>query len=357
MFKFIVMLLLSLSLIRASRIDGKQEEGSRQHSQSCQSKDNDHGDDDKNCLLSDDHQPQKDDKASLLPRWNPRALHPCNIRQITWQQFLEEFGPSGLPPMYPDPLVIILPDEKKTKRNQKFQDLSQKDRILDSFPLNFTVTLSSSNSFSEHRRKIPFSQYLDELVVLKEDDGSAGDLQYYDPSFEPELEHQQQHGQSAAQSATITSTHRQASSTPLSNETWYLFGETYSPEWKLFLSHYELPLCEACLPDSVALSFGIGDCGSGVQWHVHGPGFSEAVIGRKHWILYQDKPDFHKDQTSLNWMEENYMNIMNPNDRPLECTLNPGDIIYFPNMWWHATINLDDYTAFVSTFTQEHLFV
>jgi hypothetical protein len=25
-------------------------------------------------------------------------------------------------------------------------------------------------------------------------------------------------------------------------------------------------------------------------------------------------------------------------------------------MWWHATLNLDDYTAFVSTFTQEHLF-
>lgn len=88
-------------------------------------------------------------------------------------------------------------------------------------------------------------------------------------------------------------------------------------------------------------------------------------------------------------MEHNYMN-MEPKDRPFECTLDPGDIIYFPNMvsqffvskprllflrdcltaslpllpmvflskqWWHATINLDDYTAFVSTFTQEHLFV
>jgi len=27
-----------------------------------------------------------------------------------------------------------------------------------------------------------------------------------------------------------------------------------------------------------------------------------------------------------------------------------------PDMWWHATINIDDYTAFVSTFTQEHVF-
>ena len=26
-------------------------------------------------------------------------------------------------------------------------------------------------------------------------------------------------------------------------------------------------------------------------------------------------------------------------------------------MWWHATINIDDYTAFVSTFVQDHLYV
>lgn len=91
------------------------------------------------------------------------------------------------------------------------------------------------------------------------------------------------------------------------------------------------------------------------------PGFSEAIHGRKHWVLYNEKPEFHKDQTSRNWMEYNYMSMINSNsgndERPLECTLDPGDIIYFPDMWWHATINLDPYTAFVSTFTQEHLFV
>jgi oxalate decarboxylase/phosphoglucose isomerase-like protein (cupin superfamily) len=35
-------------------------------------------------------------------------------------------------------------------------------------------------------------------------------------------------------------------------------------------------------------------------------------------------------------------------------TVDPGDTIYFPDRWWHATINLDPYTAFVSTFTTEH---
>jgi quercetin dioxygenase-like cupin family protein len=35
-------------------------------------------------------------------------------------------------------------------------------------------------------------------------------------------------------------------------------------------------------------------------------------------------------------------------------TVHPGDLIYFPDRYWHATINIDPYTAFVSTFTQEH---
>ena len=146
-----------------------------------------------------------------------------------------------------------------------------------------------------------------------------------------------------------------------SNETWYLFGETYSSEWKSLLRHYQLPPCQACNDPNdeslVALSFGIGNSGSGVQWHVHGPGFSEAIHGRKHWVLYpfQDRPDFHPDQTSLNWMYYNYIQL-HTTARPLECTLFPGDLLYFPDLFWHATINIDDYTAFVSTFTQEHLF-
>ncbi len=55
-------------------------------------------------------------------------------------------------------------------------------------------------------------------------------------------------------------------------------------------------------------------------------------------------------------MEYNYTTIA-PGSHPYECTLSPGDVIYFPDMWWHATINVDSNTAFVSTFTQEHLFL
>jgi Cupin-like domain len=247
--------------------------------------------------------------------WDPKEDHPCTIEQITMNDFMERHGSQGgLPPLFPTPLIIV---DAPKERNQPFRDLTGSDTILQSFPGNFSVTLSSSNSFSEHRRTIPFAQYLEEVATQR-------------PTPDQK-----------------------------SNETWYLFGETYSKGWKQLLQHYQLPPCQACQRDEhdtwVALSFGIGNSGSGVSWHVHGPGFSEAVHGRKHWVLQQSTPVFHPDQTSYNWMHYNYSS-MSPAERPLECTLYPGDMVYFPDMWWHATINLDDYTAFISTFTQEHLF-
>lgn len=244
-------------------------------------------------------------------KWVPEAAHPCTVERITAKQFQSRFGPQGLPPMFPTPIVIVA--DPTGTRNAKFRQLTSQNDIQNFFPENFNVTLSSSNSFSEHRLTIPLSQYLDSLSVDTTPD-------------------------------------------QLSNETWYLFGETFSEEWKRLLRHYEIPRCQACDRDMVALSFGIGNRGSGVQWHVHGAGFAETIWGRKHWVLQHDRPDFHKDQTSRNWMENNY-NDLSANNRPLECTLSPGDLIYFPDMWFHATINLDPYTVFVSTFTQEHLFV
>jgi hypothetical protein len=40
--------------------------------------------------------------------------------------------------------------------------------------------------------------------------------------------------------------------------------------------------------------------------------------------------------------------------KPWECTIHEGEMIYFPDGWHHATINLERYTVFVSSFTSEH---
>jgi len=273
-------------------------------------------------------------------KWRPEDEHPCTVRQrFTRREFLQKFGPRGLPPLYPEPIVILgsNDDDGDADPNREFRRLTERDNLLEWFGPDFDVTLSSSNARSEHRRTVPLRQYVDEITAAGE-----------------------------------TTPDQRA------NETWYLFGETYSDAWRdLLYPHYRLPPCHTCNRNhyAVALSFGIGNRGSGVQWHQHGPGFSEALHGRKHWVLYPPgaatAADFPKDQSSRQWMEDVYypMKMMMKEDvvdgggdddddgessLPVECTLDPGDIIYFPDGWWHATINLDPYTAFISTFTTEH---
>lgn len=321
--------------------------------------------------------------------WNPEDTHPCNIRRYTdagWQhtrlvslkqqQQEEEYEqrdrmrngnerrnnnnnnmdfPLSLtgtttttaksygivPILYHEPFII----QRSRNVNELFRYKTHRHRILQQFNnhnnhTTFRVTLSSSNALSEHRQTVLFSDYLNTSYTIGE---------------------------------TLPDQR--------SNESWYLFGETYTKEWhNAILQYYVLPPCATCQTDNVALSFGIGNSGSGVQWHTHGPGFSEAVHGRKHWILHPPtRPTainhnnnhnnksssfheipidgYHKDQSSRYWMEYVYPSIPRDirNRYYYECTLDPGDLIYFPNHWWHATINLDRYTAFISTFTNEYI--
>ncbi|XP_015992186.2 jmjC domain-containing protein 8 isoform X4 [Rousettus aegyptiacus] len=90
--------------------------------------------------------------------------------------------------------------------------------------------------------------------------------------------------------------------------------------------------------------------GSGVPFHWHGPGFSEVIYGRKRWFLYppEKTPEFHPNKTTLSWLQNIYP-ALTPSARPLECTIQAGEVLYFPDRWWHATLNLDT-SVFISTF-------
>ncbi|KAK1784799.1 hypothetical protein P4O66_003474 [Electrophorus voltai] len=90
--------------------------------------------------------------------------------------------------------------------------------------------------------------------------------------------------------------------------------------------------------------------GTGVPFHWHGPGYSEVIYGRKRWFLYppDEAPEFHPNHTTLSWVTHSYPNLELWN-RPLECTIRPGEVLYFPDRWWHATLNLDT-SVFISTF-------
>lgn len=320
-------------------------------------------------------------------KWDPTSTsHPCNIHRISDSDLLRFYGPLGLPNLYPYPLVIYPDDvdsnnnktgggsKSRTRHNAFFANLTTIDNLSKQFSSDFNVTLTGSDSLSSHRRVVPLTQYLKEVIIGNRDIGFPGET----------LPDQ------------------------LGNETWYLFGETFTSEWANFLQNYELPSCHSCTPlhyqqHLVALSFGIGNIGSGVQWHLHGPGFSETIHGRKHWVLYPPKlrPEYDLNYASRHWMENVYPTLDDwsaldvekekyshlaylqkwrattqkvmaedavkiaedvndedngpSNKKPWECTIHEGEMIYFPDGWHHATINLETYTVFVSSFTSEHV--
>lgn len=180
------------------------------------------------------------DDAKQQWNWDPYSHHQCNIKRISQTELTRRFGSLGVPNLYPYPLVIV-PDDggsNKGTRNELFANLTTKEHLPLNFPSDFNVTLTGSDSLSSHRRTIPLKQYLHEITNM-----NGGETR-------PDQ---------------------------LGNQTWYLFGETHSGEWANFLRLYNLPSCHSCTQmhyaqSLIALSFGIGNVGSGVQWHYHGPG-------------------------------------------------------------------------------------
>ncbi|XP_041133014.1 jmjC domain-containing protein 8 isoform X3 [Polyodon spathula] len=135
----------------------------------------------------------------------------------------------------------------------------------------------------------------------------------------------------------------------LGSDTLYFFGDNNFTEWRSLFQNYFPP--PYTLPGtSGAYSFGIAGPGTGVPFHWHGPGYSEVIYGRKRWFLYPPEkvPNFHPNKTTLSWVVDTYP-ALNQEDRPIECTIHPGEVLFFPDRWWHATLNLDT-SVFISTF-------
>ncbi|XP_021041864.2 jmjC domain-containing protein 8 isoform X2 [Mus caroli] len=189
--------------------------------------------------------------------------------------------------------------------NSKFRALCSRENLLASFGDN-VVRLSTANTYSYQKVDLPFQEYVEQL------------LQPQDPAS-------------------------------LGNDTLYFFGDNNFTEWASLFQHYSPPPFRL-LGTTPAYSFGIAGAGSGVPFHWHGPGFSEVIYGRKRWFLYppEKTPEFHPNKTTLAWLLEIYPSLA-LSARPLECTIQAGEVLYFPDRWWHATLNLDT-SVFISTF-------
>ncbi|XP_022372651.1 jmjC domain-containing protein 8 [Enhydra lutris kenyoni] len=189
--------------------------------------------------------------------------------------------------------------------NSRFRALCSRERLLASFG-DTVVRLSTANTYSYRKVDLPFQEYVEHL------------LHPQDP-------------------------------TSLGNDTLYFFGDNNFSEWASLFEHYSPPPF-SLLGTTTAYSFGIAGAGSGVPFHWHGPGFSEVIYGRKRWFLYppEKTPEFHPNKTTLAWFQDIYPTLV-PSAKPLECTVQAGEVLYFPDRWWHATLNLDT-SVFISTF-------
>ncbi|NWX95471.1 JMJD8 protein, partial [Nothoprocta ornata] len=211
-----------------------------------------------------------------------------------------------------------------------FRALCTKDKLLAAFGQR-PVRLSTANTYSYRKVDLPFQEYVERL--LKPQDPAAlgsGRSRATGPRG------------SRRGPAPVTGP-------PSPADTLYFFGDNNFTEWGPLFQNYVPPPFR--IPGTTgAYSFGIAGSGSGVPFHWHGPGYSEVIYGRKRWFLYPpDKaPHFHPNETTLAWLRDTYPSLL-PEERPLECTIRPGEVLYFPDRWWHATLNLDT-SVFISTF-------
>ncbi|NXS04591.1 JMJD8 protein, partial [Oxylabes madagascariensis] len=257
--------------------------------------------------------------AGTVPE-EPRCTVERADASLTYSLFLQRFA-------FSRPVIL-----GGVTDNSAFRALCTREKLLAAFG-PFPVRLSTANTYSYRKVDVPFQEYVEHL------------LKPQDPAR-------------------------------LGSDTLYFFGDNNFTEWGSLFQHYVPPPFR--IPGtSPAYSFGIaGGCGmgtlgtrlglgalpstnpstpttgsgSGVPFHWHGPGFSEVIFGRKRWFLYPpDKtPHFHPNETTLAWLQHTYPTLP-PAQRPLECTLRPGEVLYFPDRWWHATLNLDT-SVFISTF-------
>jgi hypothetical protein len=116
--------------------------------------------------------------------WNPEDEHPCNIKRVSFHELYQLFGSKGVRPLYPEPLILL----RNESRNQHFFKMTSRHEIVNFLGEDLPITLSSSNSLSEHRRTTSLKEYIDDTVQRQ---------------------------------VTLPDQN--------SNETWYLFGETYTP--------------------------------------------------------------------------------------------------------------------------------
>jgi hypothetical protein len=253
-------------------------------------------------------------EASRAAGWDPTDVQQvdasfCNIPRVP----MNELSRDAFRETYLERAPVILlgaPNSDNT-----FANLVHREYLLEHFG-NHSVTLSSANRNSYDKLETPLRVYLDRQKHMRP---------------------QPLHADGAS--------------------TWYHFGDNKHEEWNDVFQHYERPTKYTFGPHT-SLSFGIGPAGSGVPFHTHGHVFNEVLYGKKRWWLqapmdnleHDDGPRFDPDASSLQWLHRVRPTYSASEVSALhECVCVPGETLYIPSFWHHATLNIGE-TVFMASF-------
>ena len=94
--------------------------------------------------------------------------------------------------------------------------------------------------------------------------------------------------------------------------------------------------------------FVLGESGSGFPFHQHGEAILQLLTGRKRWWLLdggQTPPSGYRyDMSQLKWIQQTLPKLP-ASVKPWTCTQEPGEILYVPDSFWHATLNIGETVA------------
>jgi hypothetical protein len=93
----------------------------------------------------------------------------------------------------------------------------------------------------------------------------------------------------------------------------------------------------------------VGGMNVGLPWHSHGATWLAGIVGRKRWFLYppgeaRGPLRGHPLRSAAGWATQTLPRLR-PDERPLTCIQQPGEVVYLPSIWAHATVNIDDVVA------------
>jgi len=96
-------------------------------------------------------------------------------------------------------------------------------------------------------------------------------------------------------------------------------------------------------------NFLVGGPDSGLPFHKHGMTWQGLAVGRKAWYVMPPgsmSEKLHDETGPFMFPMRSYHGLMVDRDvgqRPLYCVQRPGEVVFVPDSWWHATMNLDEF--------------